>query len=184
VVPLPEEVAAEELRIADVTTNSMEAFRYYFEGVSHWDDVHKARAEVSLVKALAIDSTFAMAWYHLATVKLRLSNIKLGFEAFEKALKYSQRATEKEQLLINSAYAQYVETDLAKAISISEELVRKYPREKSAIFALGQKYLLTGRTAEAIQVVEQGVALDPSFRTGYNTLGYMYASVQNYEKAE
>jgi predicted Zn-dependent protease len=86
--------------------------------------------------------------------------------------------------LINSAYAQYVETDLAKAISISEELVRKYPREKSAIFALGQKYLLTGRTAEAIQVVEQGVALDPSFRTGYNTLGYMYASVQNYEKAE
>ena len=57
VVALPEEAEGEQLRVADVTTNSMDAFRHYYEGIKHWDDVHKARAEVSLVKALEIDST-------------------------------------------------------------------------------------------------------------------------------
>jgi TolB-like protein len=51
--------------VADVTTHSPEAYRYYLEGFNYLQKFNDLEAEKSFRKALEIDSTFAMAYYGL-----------------------------------------------------------------------------------------------------------------------
>ncbi|HVP35980.1 MAG TPA: serine/threonine-protein kinase, partial [Terriglobales bacterium] len=64
---LPAEATKEPTRsVADVTTHSEEAYRYYLEGVDNIYKVYTKEAKESFQKALKLDSTFAMAYYRLA----------------------------------------------------------------------------------------------------------------------
>jgi serine/threonine protein kinase len=59
----------EDPEVADVTTHSPEAYRYYLEGLDYFSKFYWGEAEKSFEKALEFDSTFAMAYYWLATRK-------------------------------------------------------------------------------------------------------------------
>ncbi len=66
---LPAQAGKEETpKVADVTTHSQEAYRYYLEGMEYNNKYYYAEAEKSFKKALEYDSTFAMAYYQLSTI--------------------------------------------------------------------------------------------------------------------
>ncbi|MGB3092988.1 MAG: serine/threonine-protein kinase, partial [Candidatus Zixiibacteriota bacterium] len=52
--------------VADVTTHSPEAYRYYLEGLDHASKYYSTEAERSFRKAFEFDSTFAMAYLRLS----------------------------------------------------------------------------------------------------------------------
>ena len=185
VVEIPsEEVEQKEFRVADVTTGSMEAYRYYLEGVKNARGWFQGPGIQNLERAIELDPAFAMAYYYLSGLYRQLQNTKAARAAMDKALSYSDKATEKEELYIKMEYARLVEGDLAKALSINEELTKKYPREKLAYYRLGAIYWDTSKPQEAIAAYHQALALDPNWGTVYLRLGYQYISMENYEKSE
>jgi serine/threonine protein kinase/tetratricopeptide (TPR) repeat protein len=163
-----------DVQIADVTTTSMEAYSHFLRGR---DDLYKwyvSDALRSLEQAVAIDSTFAVAYLLLGEIHFRLGTITQCLDAYAKAKKYSGRATERERLYIEASYALMMERDFDKEFDILTEITRKFPKEKQAHNLLAQHYYLKGRTDEEIAEYEKVLELDPNDAPTYNTLAYIY----------
>ncbi|RME01659.1 MAG: hypothetical protein D6814_01055 [Calditrichaeota bacterium] len=173
-----------EFKVAKVTTRSMEAYRYYLEGVKNYRRFFQDQGILDLEKAVQLDTTFAMAYYYLARIYRQIQNTKAARTALEKALSYSDRATEKEALYIKMDYALSIENDLEKAIKINKKLISKFPKEKAAYLLLGFKYRRTGQVDEQIAAYKKALALDPNWGIVYNALGYVYIKIRDFNKAE
>jgi eukaryotic-like serine/threonine-protein kinase len=89
-----------------VTTGSLDALRKYAEGVRANDiEANYSKAIALLQQAVALDSTFAMAWRKLGVV---MSNAGMPqsqtFAALERAYRNRNRLTERERNLATAAY--------------------------------------------------------------------------------
>ena len=60
--------AASIRHVADVSTSSLEAYRFYSEGLTAYNNTRAADARALFEKAVTIDPTFAQAYFHLALV--------------------------------------------------------------------------------------------------------------------
>jgi len=177
-----QKIEASQLKIKDVTTNSMEAYKYFLMGREAYWKVYLEDALESFKKAVEIDPNFAEAYYYLAYDYYYLGHTKEGDEAIEKAKSLSHKLTEKERLYIDALYARYIEHDQEKRGKILEKLVKRYPREKNAHYRLGYYYQSRNRD-KAIEEYNKALELDPNFGAVLNQLGYTYSNMENYEKA-
>jgi len=169
-----------KLKVAEVTTSSMEAYKHYLVGVKlFWED-KEAEGVKSLEMAVAIDPSFASAYRYLGWTYYFLGNAKAGEEAYEKAKALSSKATEKERLLIEA----YTESNSDKKFNKYQEIIQKYPKEKEAYFQIGNQYNLVKKMPdEAIPFFNKTIELDPSFGYAYFNLSGIYAEKGNYQKA-
>ncbi len=171
------------VQIADVTTSSMDAYRYFIKGKEsvrkfYWDD-----ARQSLEKAVELDPNFASAYFYLAGLYSWLGNIEARNEAIKKAKTLSQRATDKERLLIEAGYAWFIEGNQEKRISIFQKIVKKYPKEKEAHYYLGVLYRRERNFDKAVEKLNKALELDPNYGEVHNALGYTYLEMGNFEKS-
>jgi len=170
-------------RIIDLTTNSMEAYNYFLRGRDDYEKFFYLDAQKFLKKAVELDPTFAVAYLCLAEANHNLLDHKARDEAFGIAKKYSQKATEKERLYIEAAYASTIERDPPKRFRLLSELAKKYPEEKYAHSELGSYYEGQGQYREAIEELNKAIGLDPNFGFAINQLAYDYAQIGHMEKA-
>ncbi|MCX6564146.1 MAG: protein kinase [Candidatus Aminicenantes bacterium] len=170
-------------KIADLTTNSIEAYNYFLRGRDDYEKFYYADARKFLEKAVSIDPAFAVAYLYLGKVAAQIFDSKARNDAYEMAKKYSAKATEKERLYIGAEYAGSVERDAEKRIRILQELTKAYPQEKQVHYELGQYYNDRLKNPEAIAEYEKALALDPDFGMALNQAGYNYAKIKNFEKA-
>ena len=170
-------------RIAEVTTSSMDAYTHFLRGRQDVEKLSYMDARASLQKAVALDSTFAMAYGYLANAYRYLLEIPESIDAIEKAKFLSVKAPEKERLLIEATYADFVERDLAKECALLEELVRKYPNEKRFHAYLGYSYVGLNRRDEAERELGRALELDPEFAPAVNQLAYIYADQGRMQEA-
>ncbi len=162
------------MRIQDVTTNSMEAYKYYLKGLDAWSSAYWGDAVQWFEKAVSIDPDFATAYFYLFGSYSALQNSQKGREALEKAYQTSSRATENEQLLIHAWYAGAVQDDKKKQLDLLLELVEKAPRDKRVHFLLGLYYTYVQRPDEATEQFLKAAELDPSYGDAFNQLVYLY----------
>jgi eukaryotic-like serine/threonine-protein kinase len=170
-------------KIAELTTSSMEAYNYFLRGRDDFEKFYYADARKFLEKAVSIDPTFAVAYLYLGKNASELYDTKARNEAYETAKKFSVKATEKERLYIEAAYAGSVERNSEKRLRLLEELAKKYPQEKQAHLEIGLFYDGPDKYPEAIAEYEKALALDPNFGSVLNQAGYAYANIGNFEKA-
>jgi serine/threonine protein kinase/tetratricopeptide (TPR) repeat protein len=173
----------EEMRMADVTTSSMEAYRYYLEGREDLDRQYYEEARVALEKAVELDPDFAMANAALALSYYALQNIGAGENALKKAKELSLKTTEKERLLIEAFYAARIEKDSEKWLGLTQLMAEKFPRDKGPIFNLGVRYYFDRAYDKAITQFTKVLQLDPNFGEAYNMLGYAYSDLDDFSKA-
>jgi len=160
--------------IADVTTHSPDAYRAYLEGVAYYDKFYLKEANECNRRALEYDSTFAMAYYNLAF---------LGDpEILAKAVKYSNKATRKEQLYIRSLEAR-MNGDRDLAIRYLLELVEKYPDEKMALFELAIYMEQKKNYTETIRYFNEILKIDPLYKMAYNYMAYAYVYFNQLDSA-
>lgn len=169
------------IRIADVTTNSLEAYKYFLRGKEAVEKLYSDDARKYLEKAVELDPTFAIGYHYLALAHGRGSDLR--YEAFEKARAFSNKATEKERLYIDAFYARVVELNHEKCIDLLEQIVKKYPREKRAHYWLGRYSWGNKMFDEAIDKLHLVLELDPNYGQALNLLGFIYSDMENYEKA-
>jgi len=101
----------------------------------------------------------------------------------KKAKSLFQKATEKENLYIDAAYAFNIERNQEKYIRILNKLAEKYPKEKQVHFWLGYYYHGAQNLNEAIEEYNKGLELDPDDGPLLNQLGYIYSQLREYERA-
>jgi len=169
------------IRIADVTTNSLEAYKYFLRGREAVEKLYYDDARKYLEKAVELDPTFAMGYHYLALAHWYDSDLK--YEAFEKAKAFSNKATEKEKLYIDAFYARIVEENHEKCIDLLGQIVKKYPREKRAHYMLAHYSYVNKMCDEAIDKLHLVLELDPKHGPSLNKLGSIYIYMENYEKA-
>ena len=169
--------------ITDVTTSSMEAYKYFLQGTDMVRKFYYEDAVRFLEKAVELDPTFATAYGYLAGSHSWLGNIRARDEAIKKAKALSHKVTEKERLLIEANYAGFVERDREKRLRIIQQASQKYPKEKLFHGWLGTIYRYGRKYDKALEEYNKALELDPNYGEAHNELGYMYADMRNFEKS-
>jgi len=165
--------------VAEVTTHSPEAYRYYLEGIDHWQKLYLTEAERSFKRALEFDSTFAMAYYRLARLREGLEQQQL----VAKAVEYSDRVSDKEKRYIRSLEI-LVLRDYTGAIDELQKIVERYPEEKDALYMIGTVYYHYLPDLEAaVRYFNKVIEMDPLHKTAYNILAYAYDRMGDFDKS-
>ena len=178
-----DQLGAAQFKVADVTTSSMEAYRYYLEGRENYLKYYRDEARIAFEKAIELDPDFAMAYYYLAASFNSLQNIKARNSAMEKAKALSGETTEKDRLFIEAWHATFVERNREKFGRILRQLVDKFPKEKRTFHDLGVYYNGSGDFDNAIKAFNKCLELDPNFGRVHNFLGGIYFRKGNFVKS-
>ncbi len=172
-----------EKSIAEVTTTSMEAYRYFLRGRDSYEKLYNEEARRYLEKAIELDPSFAVAHLYLAWIHDRLRDNKARNAAFEKAKVLSDRATEKERLYIEAAYVRTLEQDADKRFQILKKIARKYPGEKRVHQRLASHYRGNRQFYQAVEEYKKVLELDPNYGWAINELAYMYTDIEEFDRA-
>lgn len=100
-----------QLRIADVATSSMEAYKYFLRGIEALDKLYYNESRQFLEKVVELDPKFAVAFLCLGLANQWLGNSRASNEYFEKAMTFSEKATDKDRLYIEAFYSWFRENN-------------------------------------------------------------------------
>ncbi|RMG61376.1 MAG: hypothetical protein D6715_13705, partial [Calditrichaeota bacterium] len=177
------EIRASQRQVAQVTTASLEAYQHYFLGEQLLNRLKIAEAEQEYRQAIALDSTFGLAYYRLAYARSwQLGEEHLGREPLRKALALLDRIPEKERFLVRAEQAR-IEKGLEAYFRVLKEMEQHYPEEKEMLFNLGDYYLHTNQPEKAVVYFERVVNRDPTHGRALEHLARVYSDLHQYEKA-
>src|SRR5256886_10930945 len=146
-----------------VTTRSLEALRKYSQGVRASDAADMVRAAALLEQAIALDTTFAMAYRKLAVV-LRNSGgaqSRIGAAATQ-AFRHRDRLTPFERDLAEAYYYTRVEYDPAKTEAAYRAALEQQPENGVALNNLSLLLNSLRRFPEAESLAVRGIAVAPT----------------------
>lgn len=162
--------------VAEVTTPSTDAYRYYLEGMDYLNKYYGNEARQSFDKALEYDSTFAMVYLRKSSSLVTASRAERR-SAIASAMRYSDGVTKKERHYIASASA-LLAGDIPQAIAELEALIAEYPNEKDAYRDLGDIYRTrVGDVEKAVPYYRKAIEIDPMDKWSYNVLAYAYQNM-------
>ena len=187
---MPEASPARALRIADVSTASLDAYQHYQKGLDFLLRWNTAAARKELEQAVAIDPAFSGAWVSLAQARVgpgafadAFSDMSEGIEALQQARAHESRATDREKLqlgLLESAMG----GDWPGMLMRSEALVARFPDDwwgniyLIKITWLGGTDLDRARTA-----AERYLEIDPTDANTHNLLASIQARQGDHQAA-
>jgi eukaryotic-like serine/threonine-protein kinase len=151
--------------LARATTSSTEALRKYSRAETAFDARDLDQTITLLDEAIALDSSFAMAWR-----KLAVADPDRREEAATRAYELRDRLTERERYHTVGIYHTYVTEDLDQAINTFRALLDEYPDDATALNNLGVNYANQGQLELAAEMYERALDVDPYSAHYYNNL--------------
>jgi len=144
--------------LEQVTTGSLEALRLYSEGARTADHGENERGVVLLKQAVALDSSFAMAWRKLAVVLPRTgASAEEALVAASKAYQYRQRLPDVERHHTEAFYFSQVLNDRERAISSYRAILEIKPDDPIAPINLANLRGLNRQWAEQERLARQAI---------------------------
>jgi predicted Zn-dependent protease len=128
---------------------------------------------------VAIDSTFAMAFYELSKV----SDGKERAIFADAARRHANHASPKERAMIEIFHTSTVRKDHRKAMGLIQDFVRRYPTEPLGYLEMSFTYDDLGRKDSAVLALERLVVVDPLQREAYNLLAYRSQDMGNFDRS-
>jgi tetratricopeptide (TPR) repeat protein/DNA-binding winged helix-turn-helix (wHTH) protein len=175
--------AETNIGLATVTTNNLEAYRFYSLGVEKSQAFHNREAIALFEQAIALDPEFAMAHARIGfTYAVSWGRVAEGKPHLERAFKLTNRLSEKDKLNISSWYA-LANLDYSGAIKAFREILTLYPLDVDAYRRLGNLLRGENRLDEAIEVIKQGLVVDGRAPELYNSLGSAYSEAGRHDEA-
>jgi tetratricopeptide (TPR) repeat protein len=123
-----------------------------------------------LDEAIALDSTFGMAWRALA-----IADFDRRKQAATKAFELRDRLTERERYHATAIYQSYVLVDNDATVTTYRALLEEYPDDATALNNLGVAYRDLGQLELAAEMYGRAVEVEPSSAHYYgNLIGLLY----------
>jgi len=170
--------------VAQITTSSPEAFRYYVEGRRFHVNGEFRQSIESMEKAVAVDPEFAMAYRSLSVSFGNLGLSPQRSEYIQKALDLSERLSEKEYYLIQGDYYRETEETFDKAIEAYTQLLELYPDDTTGHQNLGTIYHDIEELDLALEYYERSRVNKSEFVGTYFSLADVHMMKGQYDKAE
>jgi tetratricopeptide (TPR) repeat protein len=143
--------------IADVTTRSLAAYRFYDEGLRAFYQDDLVSSERLFKAALAEDSTFASAAYYLA-LSYRQDEVANAYPMFARSVRLAAHASDRERLIIRAHWEERTSSPTLRATA--ESLLIRYPQEVDGYFFTGVVRLADGEFIAAMPYFERAIAMD------------------------
>jgi tetratricopeptide (TPR) repeat protein/TolB-like protein/predicted Ser/Thr protein kinase len=160
--------------LQDITTSSVEAYRYYAEGVHLHERFLEPQAIPLLEKAIEIDPKFAMALAKLAVVSGNLGQIDKGDEYARRALDNIDRLTARERYYIEGYFYSLRPETRARGIQAYEQGLALHPEHQASRHNLAVQYWNLERFDKAVEHYEELRRRGTSFPTTYGNLAGSY----------
>ena len=154
-------------QLAAVTTSSLDALKAYLEARNAYRSNDLLAALPAYERAVAADSSFALAWYGLASTASWMLRPKLERHAAEEAVLHGGRLSERDRTLV-SAFAAYSRGSADTAERLTGSIVEAYDGDVEAWALLGEILFhhnwKRGRSLiESRRAWEHVLALDPNY---------------------
>ena len=172
--------ARKELEIP-ITTQSEEARAVFLEAREMSEHLRTDEAREHFDKAIELDPDFAQAYLYRSFDYTSDEDLK---SHLKQAVALMDKVSEGERLLIKQAKAYYLDNNLGERFELRKQLAQKFPRDKRMRNLLGAEHSSRDEDAKAIAELEAAIALDKDYPPPYNSLGYAYREIGEYEKAE
>ena len=170
--------------LAQVSTSSLEALRRYTEAGVQRREGNLDAAIDFLEEAIAIDSTFAMAYRGIGIfLQNKFDDWSRQYWAHSKAYEYRDRLTEREKWLVSASYHLDIEEDEAQAIAAYENVLRIDPEMMSAVNNIGVIYYYQRDWEKALTQYRQAHEMRPEGLTASN-VGVVYANMGRLDEAD
>jgi len=163
-----------------ITTSSADARAAYLQGRDEFEKLLITNSIAQFQKAISLDENFALAELAMANAA---PTGREFFDHLNRAAVLSEKATDGEKLLIMAARAA-ANNDAAKQKDYLEELVRDFPNDERAQFALGGWYFGQQDFKQAVAHYEKATTINPGLTTAWNLKGYAYRQDGDYANAE
>ena len=164
----------ENVTLANMT-NSVDAFRCYSKATENMEKLLYFDALKNLEEAVKLDSTFAVAYLRLASMKYDGFSRAEALEALNKAEKYSGKLSERDRLRLEIIKAKFAGR-YSNLQNILEEAVRSMPMDIDFRTELARYYQFNvGDLDRALGEYEIILEMDPNQKLIYNDLGYLFA---------
>jgi serine/threonine protein kinase/tetratricopeptide (TPR) repeat protein len=183
---LTEEEIAEDFdkNLAEITTSSPEAFKYYSEGIKLRYQVKHRESISSFERAISLDPDFALAYRGLGIAYGSLGLTNQRNEFMEKAMALKERLTDKERYNIEASYYLESEETFDKALDAYLKLTELYPDDMSASHGVGLMYSKLGEIEKAISFYEKAIEGGYKFSPTFQQLASCYREVGEPDKAK
>lgn len=166
-------------RLAARTTTSLTALKAYLRGEMLFRDARYTASVDALQRAVAADSTFALAYYRMAEASDWASDWRLSVRAAERAYRLRGRVTAHTELLLDG-FRSWRTGDIDRAEGDYRDLLRWNPASVEARYQLGEVLFHNnpsrGRSVlEARRPFEQVLTVDPDDGYALSHLIRLYA---------
>ena len=169
--------------IEEVTTPSLEALKAYSLGAKAWySRADYPGASAFLQRAIMLDPNFAMAYGRLATLNINTGEIQRGAENMKKAFELRDRVSEREKLILTSAYQRSL-GDLEAERKSCEMWNEIYPHDRLPSNCLGNIYEALGDNEKALASFKEALQRDPT-GIDYGNLVEVYLNLNRLEEAK
>jgi tetratricopeptide (TPR) repeat protein len=162
-----------------VTTSSPAAARYFETGMVHFENHRWNFALRDWHEAVKLDPKFALAY---AWICFTTSDPAEEAEARSKAKTTMMPASLGEQLMITWITSVH-ENNYIEGIQAMNDLVAAYSEDKRVNFLAGYWLYRQDEYENSRKYTLKALALDPSYATAYNQLGYLYSRTGDYDHA-
>ena len=163
-----------------ITTSSEEARKEFLLGRDLNEKLLIQDSIAHFDKAIALDANFAWAELNRSAVS---PTGKEFFDHLKKAVSLADKASNGEKLLILGTEAG-VNGNPTKQKEYLEQLIKAYPNDERANFALAAYYFGQQDFPNAIQFYKKATEIEPKFSSAFNLLGYAYRQNVDYANSE
>ena len=185
---------AEKDFIAQKPTTNMEAYDYYMKGKYYWDNYQNLegnqRAVENYEKAIALDSSFGLAYARLAIVCFELAysfkhdvttNRTKGENALTKAVELV--ADHPLTNIAQSHYYRVVERDNEKALKLIKRALDLYPNDAEIHLTTGYQLVVMRKLEEAIDYFKKEYELNPLGPISGSWVAATYGHMRDWDEA-
>ncbi len=163
--------------IEAVTTSSVEAYRFYAEGMRLNNELKVNEAIALFERATELDPGFAMAHARLARIYETLGREEELEAALDRAIANAERLPARERYYVGGMHQSLERKGYGEAIETLEEAVDVYPDHHAARYQLGLLYSYLELHEQAAAEFEELLARGHATDGAYNSLASVYGSL-------
>jgi Tfp pilus assembly protein PilF len=166
-----------------VTTGSVKAREYFNEALKYFDDVNLKKGHDMLVKALKEDRDFFMANYQMAMYCIWTEDLQ-GFDEYSQAAAGTSAKLSQAEEILRGAISRLSDYPGADVTDAGKKLVEMYPNDINAYNNLIYFQSIINDQKGQLETVEKALKIAKNPAPLYNTMGYIYLALKQYDKAE